>query len=347
MAYISGIQQVGIGCADVSKTFTWLRKTFGLNVKIFDDEARAALMTLYTGGEVHARRAILAMNMNGGGGAEIWQFTSRVPTAAKKINWGDYGINAIKFKSTNVENAYDIIQKSVNCTSLKTDPVGNASFLLKDAAGNQYQVVKDQSWFKKDAFMQGGICGVVIGVSNMDASIPFYQNGFGINNIVYDVTGKFDDLGEEAKDKTYRRVLLSFKNPFTGAFSRLLGDVQIELIQALDSQPTKIFENRYWGDIGFIHLCFDVSDMKSLKTNLEKHDHHFTVDSGDTFDMGESGGRFAYVEDPDGTLIEMVETHKVPVLKKLGIYFNLKKRKSQKPLPNWMVSLMGLNKVKD
>ena len=87
--------------------------------------------------------------------------------------------------------------------------------------------------------------------------------------------------------------------------------------------------------------------MKSLKTNLEKNNYHFTVDSGDTFDMGESGGRFAYVEDPDGTLIEMVETHKVPVLKKLGIYFNLKKRKSQKPLPNWMVSLMGLNKVKD
>ncbi len=347
MAYISGIQQVGIGCADASTTFTWIRKTFGLNVKIFDDEAKAALMTPYTGGEVHARRAILAMNMNGGGGTEIWQFTSRVPGAGNSMNWGDYGINAIKFKSTNVETAYDIISKNVTCTSPKSEPAGALSFLLKDEAGNQYQVVKDESWFRKDAFMQGGICGVVIGVSNMEASIAFYQNGFGINNIVYDTTGKFDDLGEDAKNKTYRRVLLGFKNPFTAAFSRLLGDVQIELIQALDSEVKKIFENRFWGDIGFIHLCFDVSDMKALKTNLEKNQYHFTVDSGDTFDMGESGGRFAYVEDPDGTLIEMVETHKVPVLKKLGIYFNLKKRKSQKPLPDWMVSLMGLNKVKD
>ena len=347
MAYISGIQQVGIGCTDASTTFTWIRKTFGLNVKIFDDEAKAALMTLYTGGEVHARRAILAMNMNGGGGTEIWQFTSRVAGAGNTIHWGDYGINAIKFKSTNVENAYNIINKNVSCTSPKEGPAGALSFLLKDEAGNQYQVVKDESWFKNEAFMQGGICGVIIGVSNIDASIAFYQNGFGIGNVVYDVTGKFDDLGEDAKNKTYRRVLLSFKNPFTAAFSRLLGDVQIELIQALDSQASKIFENRFWGDIGFIHLCFDVSDMKVLKTNLEKYQYHFTVDSGDTFDMGESGGRFAYVEDPDGTLIEMVETHKVPVLKKLGIYFNLKKRKSQKPLPNWMVSLMGLNKVKD
>jgi len=347
MTFISGIQQIGIGCTDASKTFTWLRKTFGLNVKTFGDEAKANLMTRYTGDEVHARRAILAMNMNGGGGAEIWQFTSRTPNAGKKVNWGDYGINAVKFKSTQVADSYSRTHKSVNCTVPQNCPAGNLSFLLNDEAGNQYQVVNDNSWFKKAPFMQGGICGAVIGVSNIDRSIPFYQNGFGLNTIVYDVTGKFDDLGDEAKDRTYRRVLLTFKNPLVAPFSRLLGDVQIELIQALDGNARKVYENRYWGDTGFIHLCFDVSDMKALKANLEKHNFHFTVDSGDTFDMGESGGRFAYVEDPDGTLIEMVETHKVPVFKKLGIYFNLKNRRSEKPLPDWMVGLMGLNKVKD
>ena len=347
MAFISGIQQVGIGCTDASKTFTWLRKTFGLNVKIFDDEARAKLMTRYTGGQVHARRAILAMNMNGGGGAEIWQFTSRTPNTCKKVVWGDYGINAVKFKTNKVENAFAGIHKKSQCTTPQNGPSGDLSFLLQDEAGNQYQVVKDESWFKKADFMQGGICGAIIGVSDMEQSIAFYKNGFGLANLVYDITGKFDDLGEAAKNKTYRRALLRFKNPFSAPFSRLLGDAQIELIQALDSKVSKIYENRYWGDVGFIHLCFDVPDMAALKANLEKDNHLFTVDSGDTFDMGESGGRFAYVEDPDGTLIEMVETHKVPVLKKLGFYFNLKNRKSKKPLPDWMVSLMGLNKVKD
>jgi len=34
--------------------------------------------------------------------------------------------------------------------------------------------------------------------------------------------------------------------------------------------------------------------------------------------MGEASGHFAYVEDPDGTLIEFVETHKIPIIKKLG-----------------------------
>jgi hypothetical protein len=86
--------------------------------------------------------------------------------------------------------------------------------------------------------------------------------------------------------------------------------------------------------------------MNTLKKKCEANGYPFTVDSDDTFDMGEAGGRFTYLEDPDGTLIEFVETHRVPVLKKIGWYLNLKKRKTQKPLPDWMVSTMGWGKVK-
>jgi catechol 2,3-dioxygenase-like lactoylglutathione lyase family enzyme len=347
MALISGIQQVGIGCQNSPETFKWLRKVFGINVQIFDDEAKAPLMTPYTGGEVHSRRAILAMNMNGGGGAEIWQFTSRISSPSPTMQWGDLGINAVKLKATNIKLAAEKIGANNPCSTPVADPKGEETILLKDPAGNQYQVVKDKSWFKKESFMQGGFCGAVIGVSNIDISIAFYQNGLGVNEVLYDVTGTFNDLGEEYKNRKFRRALLYFKNPRTAPFSNLLGDVQIELIQALDRTPIKLFENRFWGDLGFIHLCFDVSNMERLKLNLEKFHYPLTVDSGDTFDMGESGGRFAYVEDPDGTLIEMVETHKVPILKKFGWYLNLKKRGQDKPLPNWMLSLMGLNKISD
>ena len=39
-----------------------------------------------------------------------------------------------------------------------------------------------------------------------------------------------------------------------------------------------------------------------------------------------NAGGFVYIEVPDGTLIEFVETHKIPVMKKLGWYLNLRKR---------------------
>ncbi len=347
MGFVSGIQQVGIGCSDSPARFKWLRQTFGIDVQIFDDEAQAPLMTPYTGGQVQSRRAILAMNMNGGGGAEIWQFTSRKGEKGPTMQWGDLGINAVKLKSNNPTLAQEEIRENQACSPLSKDPLGNETFWLQDEDANTYQVVYDDSWFKNKVFMQGGFCGTIIGVSNVDLSIAFYQNGLGINEIVYDVTGTFDDLGEAYKGQKFRRALLRYKNPNTAPFSKLLGDIQIELIQSLDRKPVKLFENRFWGDLGFIHLCFDVPNLERLKGNLQKFRYQLTVDSGDTFDMGESGGRFAYVEDPDGTLIEMVETHKVPILKKFGWYLNLKKRGQDKPLPYWMLALMGLNKVKD
>ena len=87
--------------------------------------------------------------------------------------------------------------------------------------------------------------------------------------------------------------------------------------------------------------------MKQLKQICEKNGFPFTVESNPDFDMGKAAGHFSYIEDPDGTLIEFVETLKVPVLKKLGIYLNLKKRDPEKPLPKFMLQLMALNRVKN
>ena len=345
---ISGIQQVGIGIPDAGAYFTWFRRTFGFDVKIFDDEAQAKLMTRYTGNEIHARRAILAMNMNGGGGAEIWQFTSRKTIYPEKaVVLGDLGINAVKIKCNDVAKAHQQLKDKNGCSPLFNTNNGQQTFWIKDEFGNNFQLIHNTTFFKSKNYMMGGVGGVTIGVSNMDKAIAFYQNCLGVNQLVADETGTFNDLGEAYANSKFRRVKLSFSNPFTAPFSRLLGNIEVELLQCLDRNPVKTFENRFWGDGGFIHVCFDVSDMNALKQRMKENNVAFTVDSADTFDMGESGGRFSYAEDPDGTLIEMVETHKVPIMKKLGWYLDLKKRGQNKPLPNWMINAMGLNKVKD
>ena len=64
---VAGVQQVGIGVRDAAASFTWYRRHFGFDVRIFDDTAEAQLMRRYTGGEIQRRRAILAVNMAGGG----------------------------------------------------------------------------------------------------------------------------------------------------------------------------------------------------------------------------------------------------------------------------------------
>ena len=127
----------------------------------------------------------------------------------------------------------------------------------------------------------------------------------------------------------------------------MLGDSQIELFQVRDRQANKIFHDRFWGDLGFIHLCYDINGMANLREKCKSLGHPFTVDSSNSFDMGQAAGHFSYIEDPDGTLIEFVETHKVPVIKKLGWYLNLRKRDPQKSLPRWMLKALAFNKITD
>jgi len=118
MELITGIQQVGIGVPDAEIAKQFYKNDFGMNVKVFDDTSFASLMTRYTRNECHQRRAILSMNLAGGGGFEIWQFLSRKPVfPSQTIQLGDSGIFAAKIKTQNIKAACHYIENN-NCTAL-------------------------------------------------------------------------------------------------------------------------------------------------------------------------------------------------------------------------------------
>ena len=253
-------------------------------------------------------------------------------------------------KCSNADEAFATLQnKGVTISpSVAKDPSGTKHFFVKDPYGNIFQIVESASIFKKTGAQTGGVYGAVIGVSDIDKSIGLYSKVLGYDVVVYDNEGSFDDLnGVSSTGETYRRVLLKHSKTRKGAFSPLLGPSQIELIQKTSSVGRKIYENRYWGDLGFIHLCFDVTDMAALKAKAAENGYAFTVDSANSFDMGEAAGHFTYIADPDGSLIEFVETHKIPIMKKIGWYLDLRKRDAKKSLPKWLLLALGLNRKKD
>ncbi len=347
---ISGIQQVGIGVADAEEAFRWYKKFFGTDVVVFKDSATASLMQQYTGNQPHERFAILAMNMQGGGGFEIWQYTSRTPAAAEnQLLLGDLGIYSVKIKSPDVQAAYNFYKKEgvkLLCEPTK-NPAGLAHFFLRDPYGNTFEIVEDHHWFTRNSQLTGSVCGITIGVSSLEKSVPFYQNILGYTNCIYTGEGIYDDWKElPAGNATYKRTVLGQNRKSIGAFGKLLGPTYVELVEAVERIPQKIYNNRYWGDLGFIHLCYDINGMEAHEQVCLNNAHPLTVNSRNSFDMGKAAGHFAYNEDPDGTLIEYVETHKVPVFKKLGLNLNLKKRNPEKPLPDWMVRCLAFNRVK-
>jgi catechol 2,3-dioxygenase-like lactoylglutathione lyase family enzyme len=306
-------------------------------------------MTRYTGGEVHRRNAVLAMNLAGGSGFEIWQFRSREPAAAAfDPALGDTGILAGVMKSADVAEAYRVL-KEMGANLLrepKAAPDGQLRFFVRDPHGNTFQIAPGTEWFTSPAVV-GGVAGAIIGTTDVERALPLYRDVLRYDTVVYDESGTFGDLsGLPDGDRRVRRVLLAHSEPRVGAFSELMGSSTIELIQPLRGSSRKVFQNRFWGDLGFIHLCFDVRGMDALASTCAEKGHAFTVDSSETFDMGSAGGRFSYVEDPDGTLIEFVETHKVPIFKPLGLSLNLNRRPPTKALPKWMIRMLGLARVR-
>lgn len=347
---ISGIQQIGIGVPDVYEAWQWYKDTFGFDIRVFEDDTVAELMLPYTGGKPRKRHAVLAVNLQGGGGFEIWQYSERVPEPpAFEIKAGDLGIFVAKIKCRDVRAAYDLFseKKLPLPGSLLPGPAGTESFFIKDPYNNFFQIVTDTSWFKDEGKPTGGTFGAIIGVRGIDSSLPFYAEILGYSSILYDKTGTFEDLTPlPGGANKFRRVLLTRSEPPKGAFSPLLGPSCIELVQVLDRKPKKIFKDRFWGDLGFIHLCFDIKGMNTLRKLCEDKGCPFTVDTKGTFDMGGAVGAWAYTEDPDGTLIEFVETHKLPIIKKLGWCLDLRKRDPEKPLPGCMLKALSFNRVK-
>ena len=345
---ICGIQQVGIGVSDFVEAWQWYYDHFGFDVKIVDDEGVAERMLPYTGGKPQPRRSGIAVNLRGGGGFEIWQPKGRALNFLKEpVKLGDLGILAAKVKCPDIELAYNtFINRGLDVISeISTSPIGQRQFFMRDPYGNLFQLEQDGYVFIDEKKLTGGANGATIGVSDIDRSLPFYTQLLDYDKVVFDHTAVFDDLtclpdGE----KPVRRVILERSKPIEGPLSRIMGTSHLELIQATEGAGKKLYENRFWGDPGFIHLCFDVRHMAAVKAEAEALGHPFVCDSGADFGMGDANGHFTYVEDPDGTLIEFVETYKIPIVKKLGIYLNLSNKDDRKPLG--VLKLLRFAKVK-
>lgn len=352
---IYGIQQVGVGVSNLMQAWKWYKDFLGFDVRIFEDDTVAELMLPYTGGLPQQRHAALAFNLQGGSGMEIWQYKGRAPLAPDgQVQLGDLGIFTAKIKCPDVKKAYELFKsKGLETTNpVVNDPNGNSHFYLKDPFGNYFDIFEDTNVYTHKNKATSGMGGAIIGVSSIDNSLKVYRNILGYDKVLFDETGVFDDFASlPGGNEKFRRILLTHSKPRHGGFAELFGPSYIELVQSTSYVPGKIFKNRFWGDLGFIHLCFDVKNMGQLEKECNLQGFSFTVNSNvkhnkkGSFDMGEAAGHFAYIEDPDGTLIEFVETHRIPLVKPLGIQLNMDKRDPRKPIPAWIIKLLNLKKV--
>ena len=87
--------------------------------------------------------------------------------------------------------------------------------------------------------------------------------------------------------------------------------------------------------------------MLGLGEKLNSIGHGFTCDSSNGLHMGKTRVHCTYVEDPNGTLIELIEVYKIPLIEKWGLFMDLQNRPPYKPIPKWMMKMSRFTRVKD
>jgi len=350
---INGIQHVGVGVEDHAKSWKWYRKFLGMDIAMFNGEAEAPLMTIYTKGEVINKRAAMILNLSGGCAMEVVSPISFKATHAEKpFELGDLGIFIAQVKARDVEKAYTWFE-SENADlmgEIQELPYGGKTFFVRDPNGLIFQIIEGKNWYMHPRHVTGGTVGCTIGVSSIEKAMALYSDILGYDKVLFDKTAVFDDWKENLPggQKTFRRVLLTQSDKPGGGFAKVTADTYIELVEAKDYISRKIYERRLWGDIGFVHLGMDVRGMKAIGEELDKKGFGFTCDTNNTLDMGGTTRvHCTYIEDPDGTLIEMIEVYKIPIIEKLGIFLNLEKRDPLKPLPDFMLKALRFSRIKD
>jgi len=347
---VNGIQHIGVGTADLENTWKWYRKFFGTDIPMFDSVAEAPLMNVYTKGKPINKRAAMILNLQGGCAMELVNpksFTSRKPDVEAQL--GDIGIFITQIKVKNVKASFAFYQenKAEILGELTKTPDGRDTFYVKEPNGLIFQIVPGGQWFADLGHHSGGVAGCSVGVRDIEKAVKFWAL-LGYDKVVFDDTAVFGDWHDLPGGKErLRRVLLKQGQQNGGGFAEVMGETTIELFQSLDREPRKIYKGRMWGDTGFVHIGMDVKNMPELEKMLSENGHPFTCDSSNDLQMGKTRVHCTYIEDPDGTLIELIEVYKIPLLEKWGLFLDVQKRDPLKPLPRFMLKMMRFSRIKD
>ncbi|MFZ9754530.1 MAG: VOC family protein [Bacteroidia bacterium] len=348
---INSIQHIGLAVQNMDSALKYYRKFFGMDIPFFDSVQPAPLMDCYTHGETITKRASMVMNLQGGCAMEVLTPTSFKPRQSEvPMQVADLHIFMVHFKTRDLakHRAFAENNGAIGVSGAMNNPAGDSVYDLKDEDGNWFRMEPTQDLYREMNHVSGGVVGCSIGVVNIDESLKLYRDILGYDKVIYDQTGQFDDFKHlPGGEQRYRRIRLKQSLPTGGGFGQLVGDSFIELVQALDREPNRTFKGRIWGDSGFVHLGLDVKGMKQLGEKLTAAGFPFRCDSNEALSMGQTKVHCTYIDDTDGTLIEMIEVYKVPIMEKWGLFLNVEKRDPMKPLPAFMLKAMRFSRIKD
>jgi catechol 2,3-dioxygenase-like lactoylglutathione lyase family enzyme len=310
---ITAFQHVGMGVHDIDRTYDFYRKLMGFRVKLSDKQEYDEVMKPIVGAVVEMR-IIMAMNVEGGAAIELVEHTSTRPLEPEEpLQWGDIGYLELGLKAYHLDDLYlDLKSKGVDFITpvrgMELSSGGTERYAyLKDPDGVLVQLVEEPGG-KRPAV--GGVRHVAIGVTDMDKARDFYGDVLGFKELIHQFKGDMPELDGVTGGREMEMVILGHR-PEAESVLPLLQRAIVKLVHTPGYKGKPAFEGRRWGDIGLMEMALDVIDLGETVNGL-------IADGAELFhpttrvEMGQgTAGSFAYIKDPDGIIVEMVETEKV------------------------------------
>ena len=282
---IAGIQQVGIGVENLYEAWKYYIELFQMDVRILEDNKVAALMLPYTGGKPQRRHAAIAVNMQGGGGFEVWQYSERKPQPLGfELQMGDLGVLVCKLRSRDVTSAFEAFSRNPKAKlvgGLNNNIDGSQTFYLQDPYGNLFEVVQDDYLFKDEGRLTGEVAGVTIGVTDIDRAMTVYHDILGYDTILADETGTFPDYAALPGGTEASAGSAGPPNS-KGSFSELFGPSRIRAGAGTGPYPqTRFMRDATGVTPGFIQVSLTSATWKRsamclIGTSLHRGHHNST-----------------------------------------------------------------------
>jgi len=310
---ITAFQHVGMGVHDAGSTYEFYRKLMGFRIKLSDQTSYLEEMEPIVGALVEMR-AIMAMNVAGGGAIELIEHTSTKPIEpAEPVQWGDIGYLEVGLKAFHLEELYlDLKSKGVEfltpVRSMELSSGGRERYAyLRDPDGLLVQLVEVDGGKRPTV---GGVRHVAIGVSDMGRAREFFGGVLGFSEVIHEFKGRLPELDEITGGKDMEMVILGHR-PGGESVLPLLERAIAKLVYTPGYRGKPTYEGRRWGDIGLMEMAFDVTDLAETVNGLISRGAEL-YHPPTRVDMGSGTiGVFAYIKDPEGNTVEMVEVEKV------------------------------------
>lgn len=310
---ITAFQHVGMGVRDTDTAYRFYRDMMGFRIKLSDKTSYLEEMAPIIGAVVEMR-ALMAMNVRGGAAIELIEHTSTRPQEPPQpVEWGDIGYLELGLKAFRLDELYlDLKNRGVEfltpVRSMELSAGGREKYAyLRDPDGLLIQLVEEEGG-KKPAV--GGVRHVALGVRDMEKSLRFYREVLGFGETLHEFRGSLPEMDPVTGGKETEMVILKHR-PDGESSLPLLESAVLKLVHTPEYRGKVIYEGRRWGDIGLMEMAFDVNDLPGTVNEVLNRGANL-YHPPTRIDMGSGTvGSFAYIRDPDGNVVELVEVEKV------------------------------------